>query len=204
MNSTAFSPSANNNLKVDGNQVTSEAVDFQPHPPTLTLVFANLDQEMDLMMGSVNFRVGSLGTTRLSDPMKLGPSAEETAPIMMSESSVGSSSEVNLLVSFMPMENIRDTTEELDKSMDNLDLEEPSGDFMICRNSTSDKSTDTSKTGLELHEDDQTIFSSFSSKINHQYQVFAIITDNLKEFDDNNNLVLNRANITRGANHLAE
>jgi hypothetical protein len=62
--------------------------------------------------------------------------------------------------------------------MDNLDLGEPSGDFMICHNSTLDKSTDTWKTGLELHEDDQTIFSSFSSKINHQYQVFVIIGDN--------------------------
>jgi predicted secreted acid phosphatase len=41
------------------------------------------------------------------------------------------------------------------------------------------------KTGLELHEDDQTIFSSSSSKINHQYQVFAIIGDNLEEFDKN-------------------
>jgi hypothetical protein len=75
---------------------------------------------------------------------------------------------------------------------------------MICRNSTSDKSTDTWKTGLELHEDDQTIFSSFSNKINHQYQVFAIIGDNSEEFDDNNNPILNPANITRGANHLAE
>jgi hypothetical protein len=88
--------------------------------------------------------------------------------------------------------------------MDNLDLGEPSGDFMICRNNTSDKSTDTCKTGLELHKDDQTIFSSFSSKSNHQYQVFAIIGDNLEEFDDNNNPVLNPSNITRGANHLAE
>jgi hypothetical protein len=57
---------------------------------------------------------------------------------------------------------------------------------------------------LELHEDDQTIFSSFSSKINHQHQVFAIIGDNSEEFDDNNNPVLNPANVTRGANHLAE
>jgi hypothetical protein len=56
----------------------------------------------------------------------------------------------------------------------------------------------------ELHEDDQTIFSSSSSKINHQYQVLAIIGDNSEEFDDNNNPILNPANITRGANHLAE
>jgi hypothetical protein len=122
----------------------------------------------------------------------------------MSESSVGSSSEVNLPVSFTLMENIGDTIEELNKIMENLDLGEPSGDFMICCNSTSDKSTNTWKTGLELHEDDQTIFSSFSSKINHQHQVFAIIGDNSEEFDDNNNPVLNPANVTRGANHLAE
>jgi hypothetical protein len=122
----------------------------------------------------------------------------------MSESSVGSSSEINSPVRFTPTENIGDATEGLDEVMDILDLGEPSGDFMICRNSTSDKSTDTWKTGSELHEDDETIFSSFSSKIYHQYQVFAIIGDNSEEFDDNNNPVLNLANITRGANHLAE
>jgi hypothetical protein len=143
MNSTIFSLSANSNPpKVDGNHVTSEAVDFQPHPPTLTLVFANLDQEMDLTIGSLNFHVGSLGTTRLSDPTKSGPSAEKTASAAMSESSVGSSSEVNSPISFTPTENIGDTTEELDEIMDNLDLVEPSGDFMICRNITSNKSTD--------------------------------------------------------------
>jgi hypothetical protein len=59
---------------------------------------------------------------------------------------------------------IEEIIEELDEIMENLDLGEPSGDFIICCNSTSDKSTVTWKTGLELHEDDQTIFSSFSSK----------------------------------------
>jgi hypothetical protein len=34
--------------------------------------------------------------------------------------------------------------------------------------------------------------------------VFAIIGDNSEEFNDNNNLVLNPTNITRGANHLAK
>jgi hypothetical protein len=34
--------------------------------------------------------------------------------------------------------------------------------------------------------------------------VFTIIRDNSEEFDDNNNPILNPANITRGANHLAE
>jgi hypothetical protein len=57
---------------------------------------------------------------------------------------------------------------------------------------------------LELHEDKQTIFSSFNSKYDNQYQVLAIIGDNSEEFDDNNNPVLNPANVNRGANHLAE
>jgi hypothetical protein len=57
---------------------------------------------------------------------------------------------------------------------------------------------------LELHEDNQTTLSSCSSKFNNQYQVLAIVGDNSEEFDDNNNLVLNPANIHRGANHLAE
>jgi hypothetical protein len=143
MNSTAFSLSANSNPKVNENQISSEAVGFQPHPPTLTLVFANLDQEMDLTIGSLNFHDGSLGTIHLSDPTKLGPSAEKTASAAMSESSVGSSSEVNSPISFTPTENIGGATEELDEIMDNLDLVEPSGDFMICRNITSNKSTDT-------------------------------------------------------------
>jgi hypothetical protein len=64
--------------------------------------------------------------------------------------------------------------------------------------------TTTSKTGLELHEDDQTIFSRCSSKFDNQYQILAIIGDNSEEFDDNNNPVLNPANVTRGANHLVE
>jgi hypothetical protein len=34
--------------------------------------------------------------------------------------------------------------------------------------------------------------------------VFAIICDNSEEFDDNNNPVINPANVTRGANHMAE
>jgi hypothetical protein len=44
-----------------------------------------------------------------------------------SESSVGSSSEVNSLVSFKPTKNIEDTVKELDKIMENLDLGESLG-----------------------------------------------------------------------------
>jgi hypothetical protein len=101
-------------------------------------------------------------------------------------------------------ENIEDKIKELDKTMENLDLGEQSGDFMICCGSISHMSTYTWITGLELHEDDQTIFSSFSSKFDNQYQIHAIIGDNSEEFDDNNDPVLKPANLTRGANHLVE
>jgi hypothetical protein len=98
MNSTAFSLLANGNPEVDGNQ------------------------EMDLTIGSLNFRVGSLGSIRLSDPVKPDPSARETKTTTVSESSVRSSSEVNSPVSFATAENIGEEIEELDKTMENLDL----------------------------------------------------------------------------------
>jgi hypothetical protein len=88
--------------------------------------------------------------------------------------------------------------------MKNFDLEVQLEDLMICHDDTSDKSTDTWKIGLELHEDDNSIFSSFNSNLDNQYQVLAIIGDNSKELDENNNPVLNPANVNRGANHLAE
>jgi hypothetical protein len=88
--------------------------------------------------------------------------------------------------------------------MENFDLEVQLEDLMICHDDTSGKSTNTWKTGLELHEDDNSIFSSFNNKLDNRYQVLAIIGDNSEEFDENNNPVLNPANINRGANHLAE
>jgi hypothetical protein len=75
---------------------------------------------------------------------------------------------------------------------------------MICLNDISHKSTDTWKTGLELSEDSDSIFSSLNSNIGKQCQVLAIVGDNSEEFDENNNPVVNPANIDRGANHLAE
>jgi hypothetical protein len=66
----AFSLLSKRHSKIGGNQITFGAVDFQPHPPTLAPIFANLDQGVDLTIGSFNFRVGSLGSVRLSDPMK--------------------------------------------------------------------------------------------------------------------------------------
>jgi hypothetical protein len=58
--------------------------------------------------------------------------------IAVSESSVGSSSEVNSPVSFTTMEEVEGKIEELNETMDNLDLEDQSEDFMICYDNTSD------------------------------------------------------------------
>jgi hypothetical protein len=175
MNSMAFSLLANNSSEVDGNQISFGTIDFQPHPPNFTPIFESLDQEMDLMIGSLNFRVGSLGSIRLSDPVKPDPLASETKTITMYESSVGSSSEANLPVSFATTEIAGEKIKELNETMENLDLGDQLEDLMICHDDASDKSTDTWKTGLELHEDDKTIFSSFNSKFDNRYQVLAIV-----------------------------
>jgi hypothetical protein len=127
MNSTAFSLSPNSNSKINGNQITFGAIDFQPHPPTVTPVFESLEQEMDLTIGSLNFRVGSLGTICLSDPINSGPLAGKTASAARSKSSVGSSSEVNSPVSFALTEKIEDIVEGLDEIMENLDLGKSTG-----------------------------------------------------------------------------
>jgi hypothetical protein len=88
--------------------------------------------------------------------------------------------------------------------MENFDVEVQLEDLMICLDNISDKSIDTWKTGLELSEDGNSIFSSFNSNIGKQCQVLTIVGDNSEEFDENNNLVIKPANIDRGANHLAE
>jgi hypothetical protein len=200
----AFSLLANSSTEVDGNQISFGTIDFQPHPPNFTPIFESLDQNRDLTIGSLNFHVGSLGSIRLSDPVKPDPSASEIKTIAMSESSVGSSSEANSPVSFSTIEIAGGEIAELDETMENLDLGDQLEDLMICHDDASDKSIDTWKIGLELHEDDETIFSNFNNKFDNQYQVLAIVGDNSEEFDENNNPVLNPANVNRGANHLAE
>jgi hypothetical protein len=82
---------------------------------------------MDLTIGSLNFRVSSLRSILLSDPINSGPSAGKIASAARSESSVGSSSKLNSPVSFASTEKIEDTIEEVDKIMENLDLGESLG-----------------------------------------------------------------------------
>jgi hypothetical protein len=180
-----FKGSKKSSSKIDGNQIIFGAIDFQPHPPTIAPVFANMDQEMDLTIGSFTFHIGSLGTVRLSDPVNLGLSVGKTAITVTLETLVGSSSEVNSLVSIKPMKNKGNIIKELDKIMENLNLEESSDysdmasdenldnsnysgeDFMIRYGNVSNKSTYTWKIGQELYDNEQTILSGFSSGINN-------------------------------------
>jgi hypothetical protein len=118
------------------------------------------------------------------------------------EYSDGSSSEVNSPVSLEEVQGKKIAKD--NKKKDNLSAEIQLDDLMICLDDISDNSTDTWKTGLELSEDGDSIFSSFNSNIGKQCQVLAIVGDNSEEFDENNNPVINPANIDRGANHLAE
>jgi hypothetical protein len=178
MNSTAFPLLANSNLEVDEIQIPFRTVDFQPHQSNFMQVFESMDQDMDLTIGSLNFRFGSLGSIRLSDPVKPGSSTSKTETETMQESSEGSSSEVNSPVSSMEIEAEKREFAEGDETMKNFDLEVQLEDLMISRDDTSDKSADTWKTGLELHEDENSIFSSFDSKFDYRYQILAITEDN--------------------------
>jgi hypothetical protein len=136
MNSTAFSLLANSNPEVDEIQIPFGTVDFQPHQSSFTQVFESMDQDMDLTIENLNFRVGSLGSIRLSDPAKPGPSASESKTIVISESSEGSSSEVNSPVSLAEAEEGKFAGG--DETMENFDLEVQLEDLMICHDDTSD------------------------------------------------------------------
>jgi hypothetical protein len=206
MNSTAFLLSSNSNPEVDGNQITFGAVDFQPHPSTLTPVFASLDQEMDLMVGSLNFCVGSLGTIRVLDPTRLDLSAEKTAFAAISESSVSSSSEVNSPVNFKPTENIVDTIEELDEIMENLHLGESSGhsDEGSSRNFNSHTIADFTTRSGGVSSCDEGTRRSEGRYTNNIHQMCVTITDAAEDDDGRNNMVVNVQGDNPGTNHRKE
>jgi hypothetical protein len=130
------------------------------------------------------------------------PSANEPEATAIMEYSNGSSSEVKSPVSLEEVQ--KGKIVEDNKAKDNFNAEIQLDDLMVCLDDISDKSTYTWKTGLELSEDGNSIFSSLNGNIGKQCQVLAIVGDNSEEFDENNNPVINPANIDRGANHLAE
>jgi hypothetical protein len=137
MDLMAFSLLAISSPKVDENQIFFEIVDFQPHQPSFTPIFESMT------IGSLNFRVGSLGSIRLSDPVKLDPSANETKAVAMEESSIGSSSKANSPVSFATIEITEGKIAEVDKTMANFKLEDQLEDLTIRHDDISDQSTDT-------------------------------------------------------------
>jgi hypothetical protein len=57
------------------------------------------NQEMELTIGSLSIFIGPSGSTRLSDPAKLDPSASDPEIVAVMESAEGSSSEVNSPIS---------------------------------------------------------------------------------------------------------
>jgi hypothetical protein len=99
MNSTAFSLLANSTPEVDESQ------------------------EMELTIGSLSFYVGPSGSTRLSDPMKSGPSASKAERITTFESSVGSSSKVNSPVSLTATKDMQKRLKEFDEIRGKPDME---------------------------------------------------------------------------------
>jgi hypothetical protein len=91
-----------------------------------------------------------------------------------------------------------------DENFDNV-INYSEEDFMACYGNVSDNSEDTWKSGLELYNDEQTIFSSDSSSdIQNQYQVYAITDETSEEPDANNNPIINPENVRRGTNHMVE
>jgi hypothetical protein len=132
---------------------------------------------MDLTIGSLSFRFGALGSTCLSDPTKLDPSAGKTTTTAKLESSAGFSSKVNSPVSFMTTGNIEDTIEELDKIMENLDLGESTGHSDFSQNFSKDTTAD---------------FTTQNSGVsNNIHQVCVIITEAAEDNDGVDNILVN-------------
>jgi hypothetical protein len=142
MNSTTFSLLANSTSELDGRQ------------------------EMELTIGSLSIFVGPSGSSCLSDSTKPNPSASKPETEVMWESSEGSSSEVNSPVSLGEAQKGEIT--ESDETVENISTGSQLEDLTICLDDISDKSTDTWKTGLELSEDCDSIFSSFNNNIGKQ------------------------------------
>jgi hypothetical protein len=78
---------------------------------------------MELTIGSLSFYVRPSGSARLSDLVKSGLSASKVERIAISGSSVGSSSEVNLLVSLTVTEDMQKRFEEFDKTRGKPEME---------------------------------------------------------------------------------
>jgi hypothetical protein len=81
----------------------------------------------------------------------------------------------------------------------------PEEDFTTLYGSVSYSSKEERVSSLELHEDEPIIWYSEPGKnIRSHHQMCAIIDETSEEFDKENNLVVNPANLARGFNYRAE
>jgi hypothetical protein len=107
------------------------------------------NQKMDLMIGSLTFCVGPLGSTRLLDPAESGPSVNKAKSTTLFRSSVGSSSEVNSPVSFAATGNTKKELEKLDETQ-----EEPNEGVAAGKphNSQKDLASESSGISRSIHQ----------------------------------------------------
>jgi hypothetical protein len=106
-------------------------------------------QEIELTIGSLSFYVRPSGSTRLSDLAKSGLSASKAERITISGSSVGSSSEVNSLVSFTATEDMQKRLKEFDETRGKADMEATT---VKTHDSTRDFTTESSGVSRSVHQ----------------------------------------------------
>jgi hypothetical protein len=106
-------------------------------------------QEMELTIRSLSFYVGPLGSTRLSDPTKLGLSASKADRTTISGSFVGSSSEVNSPVSLTATEDVQKKLEEFDETRGKPDME---GAVVKTHDSSRDFAIESSGVSRSVHQ----------------------------------------------------
>jgi hypothetical protein len=158
MDLMTFLPLSRSNSIIDKSQIFFGAVDFRPHPPTLIPVFTNLDQEMDLTIVSLNFRVGSLCSRRPLDSIYSGLPATKIAAVAISETYVSSSSEVNSPVSIKPASSKEDLADPLNEILHNLDFKDTSD--LHYQSDASEENFDGSS-NFDFEEDFADLYESF-------------------------------------------
>jgi hypothetical protein len=146
--------------------------------------------------------------------------ANKPATAATLETSVGSSSEANSPVSIKPAESRENIVNLLDGIKENFDFMETTGkipdtiseesfdninnyskeDFTARYDSVSYSSEEEWVSSLKLHGDEPIIwFSEPEENIRSHHQMCAIINEISKEFDKENNPIVNPANLARGS-----
>jgi hypothetical protein len=126
--------------------------------------------------------------------------------VARSETSVGSSSEVNSPVSFKPTENIKITVEELNKIMENLDL----GESSVYSDKGSDENFDntptndfTTRSG-GVSDNNEDMWRPGGKHTSRIHEVCIIISEVAEEDDGGSNPVINSQSFNQGNSHMKE